>query len=496
MEINENLLQLNFSLSWIQKKYPEVKWNNFQDIIFTQVHNDSRQILPGGIFFALAGVKEDGERYISDALNKGAVAFISEKTPSSNYSVPYAIVPSARKILAEISHELYGLPTEEIFLVGITGTNGKTTTSFFTHSILHAAGFNTGLLGTTGYFYGDHSFTATHTTPDSLVLNEHFARMKKEKISHAVMEVSSHSLALDRVTHLAYQAAIFTNLSRDHLDYHKDMDNYREAKALLFRGLTKKAIAVFNYDDPESFFIQKVCPARPIWFGLKNVNGVMVYARNIEETNTSTKFELVTPNGTIGINLFFPGLYNVYNALAASACCWAMGISLEMIAKGLQHITKVPGRMQRVPNNKGFDVFIDFAHTDQALERALSTLQKIKKNRLLVVFGCGGDRDSGKRPLMGKVAEHYADYTWITSDNPRTENPEKIISDILNGFKNTNKYEVCIDRQQAIEKAIHTATNGDIVIIAGKGHETGQIIGNKVIPFSDEEVARQCLNIL
>lgn len=481
------------SLSWLKKWCPQIIWQTDEDVVFTNVQQDSRQVTPGTLFFALTGTREDGERYITEAINKGAVAIIGEKLATQKYPIPYGFITSTRQMMASLSHRLWGEPTNGMKLIGITGTNGKTTTSFFLHSILLTAGYKTGLLGTTGYYYSGHVYPASHTTPDALVLNEHFARMRDEGITHIVMEVSSHSLVQDRVSHLNFSSAIFTNLSRDHLDFHKDMNNYREAKSLLFRRLSSTAYGIFNRDDPAAMLIEALCPGNKIGFSLSKDDPTQVYADNIIETNCQTTFDLVTPTATQPIAIVLPGLYNIYNALAAATCAWAMEIPLDVIAKGLLAMNKVPGRMQRVSHPYPFDVFVDFAHTDQALERALGTLYKIKKNRLLTVFGCGGDRDRGKRPLMGKVAEKYADYTWITNDNPRSEIPQNIATAIADGFQDKQKYTICLDRTQAIRLAIQNAQPGDIILIAGKGHENVQIIGKDQFPFSDEQVAIQCL---
>ncbi len=485
------------SLNWFQHLYPDIAWKNFDPKIeFTSVQNDSRKVSPGALFFALAGTKEQGEKYIEEAIQQGAVAVIAEVYTLDEVSVPCGITPKAREVMAHISYVLCNEPAKAMRVVGITGTNGKTTTSFFMRSIFQAAGYATGLLGTTGYYYGGQCYPASHTTPDALVLHGHFAQMRDQGISHVVMEVSSHSLVQDRVAEIMFAAAIFTNLSRDHLDFHKDMDNYREAKALLFRKLASSALAVFNADDPASFLIQSVCRAKPLFFAITCLSKAVLYAQNIVETPSHTKFQFITPDGVQNCKIYLPGQYNVYNALAASSCAWGLGISMPTIAQGLEQMRYVPGRMQRIENDLGIDVFVDFAHTDQALERALQTLSAIKQRRILLVFGCGGDRDRGKRPMMGKVAEKYADYTWITNDNPRSESPESIANAIAQGFTEPTKYYICLDRKTAIAQALQTAQPKDIVLIAGKGHENTQIIGHQTFPFSDADVAKDCLRDL
>lgn len=430
---------------------------------------------------------------MEDALQKGAVAVIAEKYRTLSRPVPFGIVNEPRQALSRISHCLWQEPAKGMKIIGITGTNGKTTTSFLIRSILQSVPYAVGLLGTTGYYYGGLVCPASHTTPDPIELNEHFANMRSYKIQHAVMEVSSHSLDQGRVAHLDFDFAVFTNLSRDHLDYHSTMEKYLEAKSLLFRSLRENAFAILNSHAPESQYLQKNTKAQCIFFGLNKQNNTLVYAQDIQAAGVKNRFALVTPQGKANITLCLPGIYNIENALAAAACMHGYNIPLETIANGLNSFSGVPGRMERIPSDAGFEVFVDFAHTDQALKKALITLQETKPNRILLVFGCGGDRDKGKRPLMGEVASTYADKTWITNDNPRSENPDTIAQEIVKGFSKNKDYTLCLDRAKAIEEAIRAALPGDIVLIAGKGHESTQIIGKEKFPFSDQEIAKKTI---
>ncbi len=480
-------------LSFLKEREPQIQWFHDQECTILDVQSDSRKIQPGMLFIAISGTKEQGEEYMEDAIQKGAVAVVAQKYRPLSRPIPFGVTPEPRHALSRITHYLWQEPAKGMRITGITGTNGKTTTSFLIRSILQKASYPTGLLGTTGCYYAEQFFPATHTTPEPVELNEHFARMKSSGIEHVVMEVSSHSLDQGRVAHLDFDFGIFTNLSRDHLDYHLTMEKYLEAKSLLFRSLKENAFAILNYNAPESQYLKQNTRAKCVFFSLQKQKNVAIYAEEIQAPGVKNRFTLVTPNGKVDIILSLPGIYNIENALAAAACAWAEGIPLETIAQGLNSFSGVPGRMELIPWQGNFEVFVDFAHTDQALKKAVLTLKETKPNRLLLVFGCGGDRDRGKRPMMGEIGKLYADYTWITNDNPRTENPESIASEIVKGFADSKNYTLCLDRAKAIEEAIQSAYEGDIVLIAGKGHENVQIVGKDRFPFSDQEVAKNCL---
>jgi UDP-N-acetylmuramoyl-L-alanyl-D-glutamate--2,6-diaminopimelate ligase len=482
-------------LDEIRQALPEVTWHNYQNVKITGVQQDSRKVTGGSLFTAIKGAKAHGNDYIADALRRGAVAIISEESQpvAVPTKVPLGVANEARDLVARLGALWSDYAARQLTVIGITGTNGKTTTAFMMHSILQAGGRPSALLGTIGYWYGQEFFPAPNTTPDVLFLHEHFARMRTMGITHVAMEVSSHSLVQKRVAEIPFTAAIFTNLGRDHLDYHATVENYRDAKGLLFAGLAPQAHAVLNGNDATSDHFCRLTKAKVHRFG---INGeAEICATDIHYSGLSTSFTLSMPSVCVSVAINFPGLYNVYNALGAAGAAWALGIPPDAIAAGLADLQGVPGRMEQVDEGQPFLVVVDYAHTPNAMEAALSTLYKIKRQRLFVVFGCGGDRDQGKRPQMGKIAAQYGDFTWITSDNPRTEPPEKIAKQIAEGVGNA-PHLVVLDREEAIRRILEAAQPNDIVVIAGKGHETEQIIGKQVLPFDDRAVARKYLRQL
>ena len=485
----------SLTLEQIRRELPGIEWHNYRTLEIKDIQQDSRKVTAGSLFVALDGTKARGKDYLQDAVAKGAAAVVADEYCElpSGQAIPFGIAQDPRDAIAALAALFWGYPARKLCFVGITGTNGKTTTAFLVRSIFEAAGYRVALLGTVGYFYGDHCFEAPNTTPDVLTLQQHFAHIVAEGISHVVMEVSSHSLTQKRVAQIPFQAAIFTNLGRDHLDYHETIENYRDAKTLLFRGLTNQAQAILNGDDPQSPYFRKVCPAHCHLFGLES--GHEVTARDIRYEHLDSVFELITNAATTRVKLQLPGFYNIYNALAATTAASSLGIPLDIIRTGLEKLTGVPGRMEKIEAGQPFGVIVDYAHTPNAMEAALTTLAKIKRHRLLVVFGCGGDRDQGKRPQMGAVAARCADLTWVTSDNPRSEAPEKIAEQVVAGFTG-QPYHLALDREEAICQALGAARDGDIVAIVGKGHETYQLIGKQVLPFDDRQVARDCLKRL
>jgi UDP-N-acetylmuramoyl-L-alanyl-D-glutamate--2,6-diaminopimelate ligase len=472
-----------------------VKVFNFQEREITGMAYDSRRVKPGYLFVAIQGSKADGHAFLIEAIRRGAVAIVIERMAYSHQEdtpggLTQIVVPSSRKALAYLSSCFYGEPSKRLTCIGITGTNGKTTSSYLLRSILKTSGKRVGLIGTVTCFTGERCIPSSHTTPESLELHGLFREMVDAGITHVAMEVSSHALVQHRVDGIDFKAAIFTNLSQEHLDYHQDMETYREAKALLFRGLSPEAVAVLNAEDAASQYLAQQTQARVLWYYPEATRGIR--AEILSTTLEGT--EILLSDGQEGLLVNSPliGRHNLYNLLAAATTAKALGVGLSDIKKGIESMEVPPGRLERI-SGQGFQVFIDYAHTPHALESALETLKPLVENRLLLVFGCGGDRDRGKRPLMGQVAERYCDLFWITSDNPRSEPPMQIIKEIKRGISGRS-YRVEPDRRLAIEQALSQAGRGDVVLVAGKGHEQTQDLGKLVVPFDDGEVVRAFLS--
>ena len=456
---------------------------------------DSRLVKKNYLFVALHGHHVDGTRYIEEAIRRGAVAIVSEQDQWPRRDIAHIHVDDARLALAEIACAFYDRPSERIELIGITGTNGKTTTSFMCRSMLRAAGRQPGLIGTVRYEVGERVIPASRTTPEAPDVQFMLDQMVRSGCRAAVMEVSSHALDQRRVYGTDFDVAVFTNLTRDHLDYHETMENYFSAKAQLFRdlgGMNKRATAVINIDDRWGMQLASTNGrAHLLTYGTHP--GAQVRAEDIELSAAGTRFTLQSPWGAMDVTLRQLGKYNVYNALAAMASCGALGLRPELMAAALHDMESVPGRLEAIPNARGLHVFVDYAHTDDALVNVLATLQEIKRGRIIVVFGCGGDRDTSKRPLMGRVAVRDADHVIITSDNPRSEDPSAIVRDIESGVGAATNYETIVEREKAIARAIQLGKPGDIILVAGKGHENYQEVGKTVLPFDDREVARRHL---
>lgn len=457
---------------------------------------DSRQVRPGHIFVAIPGNKQDGSRFVDDAIERGAAAVVSEQDPGSSRRTCFVKVADARLALAELSATFHGRPADRLEVVGVTGTNGKTTTTWIIRDILQAAGRRPGLLGTVEYVIGDRTIPAARTTPEAPLLQSYLAQMVHAECKSAVMEVSSHSLVQKRVAGIDFDVGVFTNLTRDHLDYHKTLENYFEAKALLFSGLgtgkKKETVSVINIDDPwgQRLVQRNGFKSEVLTYGLGGE--AMVRAENVSLTPAGSSFKLKTTWGSSKMKLKLLGRFNILNAMAAVAACGALGVDLDLMAEVLAGLHGVPGRLEEIRTNRGFNVFVDYAHTDDALENVLKTLREITRERLIVVFGCGGNRDRTKRPLMGRVATALADHAIITSDNPRKEEPGAIIAEIKAGIEKSN-YEIREDRAEAIRRAIELAGKGDVVLIAGKGHEAVQELANTTIMFDDRQVVRKYL---
>lgn len=472
------------------------------DAEITGIAYDSRKVKPGFLFLAMHGESSDGNRFVDAALRAGATAVITDsKTTVAPPTIAFAHVASGRRALAKISANFFGKPADRLKLTGVTGTNGKTTTTFLVEHILRATGRSVAMIGTIEYHVAGRVLPAPHTTPESLELNATFAEALGAGATEAAMEVSSHALEQGRVYGLHYDVAVFTNLTRDHLDYHQSMEAYFAAKAKLFQGdgAAPPAIAVINEDDEYGIKLREIAQessSEVIGYGL---HGARATAENILYSPTGTRFEMRLGDETIGCESRLIGEINVYNVLAASAAAYARGCTLDQIRDAIASFTRVPGRFERVDCGQPFVVVVDYAHTDDALRnltriaRQLLAQQK-PGGRIITLFGCGGDRDRTKRPLMARAAGEGSDFVVLTSDNPRSEDPQAIIADALPGLAQTSsRHVVEPDRRKGIGIAINEARAGDIVLIAGKGHEKYQITREVTFPFDDVQVAREAL---
>ncbi len=469
------------------------------------LHYDSRRIQPGWLFVAMRGDSTDGNRYIDVALKDGAVAVVTDaKHERRRRGVPWAVVPHGRRALAHLSANFYEHPAQHLKIVGITGTNGKTTTAFLCESILQSCGRKSALIGTIEYHIPGAVLPAPHTTPEALELNQIFDAAVSNSATHAVMEVSSHALAQERVWGLPYEVAVFTNLTRDHLDYHKDMAAYFDAKRVLFDGCGSRPprTAVINADDEYGATLAKTRANANQKVILYGIHGGDFRAVNVEIKPDGSAFDLVTPQGGVKVQTGLIGAINVYNILAAAASTLASGCQLEQIAAAVARFKQVPGRFERVDCGQPFTVVVDYAHTDDALRNLTLIAREFVSRglgigRVITVFGCGGDRDRTKRPLMGEAAGQGSDFVVLTCDNPRSEAPGRIIEDALAGLQKTGtRHMIEFDRKKAIRLALIEAMPGDMVLIAGKGHEKFQITREGTFPFDDVQVARSALEQL
>jgi len=466
------------------------------DLEISELAYDSRMVKPGTLFVAIRGEKTDGNKFVSDAVGRGAVAIISEQANPGTLPAefPWIQVADARKALAISAANYYARPAEVLKLIGVTGTNGKTTTSYLVDSILRAAGCEVGLLGTIGYRLVRESRPAPNTTPESLDLQKHLAEIVRAGGTHAVLEASSHALALDRLWGCPFAVAIFTNLTRDHLDYHKTIEDYFAAKRRLFEGTGAAAPAtgVTNIDDEYGKRLSGLA-TRTLTYGLEPVADITT--RKPALSLSGIEFTAETPAGKIEIRSRLVGQPNVYNILAAVGAGVALALPREVIATGIAQLSAVPGRFERIEMGQPFLVVVDYAHTDDALRNLLATAEGLNPDgRIITLFGCGGDRDRTKRPLMGEAAGRASEIVVLTSDNPRSEDPLLIINDVIVGVQRTKaKLFVEVDRQKAIQVALDEARSGDIVLLAGKGHETYQVLRDRTIEFDDREVARAVL---
>lgn len=458
---------------------------------------DSRRVTPGTVFVALKGQNTDGHVFINDAIDRGAVAIICERNGFSTARATKIVVADARETMGHAATAFYGNPSAKLKVIGVTGTNGKTTVSFLVKEILHAAGIKTGLLGTIRYEIGDRVIPAARTTPEALEIQQMLAQMVHAGCEACVMEVSSHALDQKRTLGVEFDVAIFTNLTQDHLDYHGTMDGYFAAKMKLFTAMhhgEKHGTAVINIDDAYGQHLHAESDvAVKLTYGLGQ--SAQLRATNIDLRENGTGFT-VELNGT-GAECDMPliGRYNIYNALAAIGACVTLDVKLPVIRRALRQMVPVPGRLERVSDAEPFNVFVDYAHTADALEQVLRTVREVTEGRVLLLFGCGGSRDIGKRAKMGEVAARLADYSLVTNDNPRRESPVKIAEQIQKGYGAVRHdgFGMELDRRRAIEDIINLARPGDSILIAGKGHETYQEFDDTVVPFDDRAIAREAL---
>lgn len=478
------LIQHVYGARIIQGGDPEIK----------DLSTDSRTVKPGDLFVAIRGGQiVDRHDFVNQATTAGAVGVVVEKPVSVANTVSVVQVPSARDALGSLADQFYDSPAKSLKMIGVTGTKGKTTTATLIHAILNLAGFHPGLVGTVEYRIGDRVLPSFQTTPEAHELQRMLREMVEEHCQAAVMEVSSHGLALGRVASIPFESAIFTNLTRDHLDFHGTMDDYLAAKALLFKGLSADSFAVMNADDPSTEIILSNCRAKVIKFGLSEnadvrlINGITNW--------DGTRMQVQTPAGKIDLALALVGRFHQPNVLAAIATAIVMGIPPKVFVEAIKEI-RLPGRFEAIQCGQDFGVIVDYAHTPDALEKVLSSAREFTSRRLICIFGCDGDRDHGKRPQMGKIATQFADLTIVTSSHPGTEDPNAIIQDVIKGMEDESNIIVEQDRLEAITLAIQSAKSGDLIVIAGKGHEPYQIVGRDKLPFDDREVARRILQKL
>ncbi|MGQ0552136.1 MAG: UDP-N-acetylmuramoyl-L-alanyl-D-glutamate--2,6-diaminopimelate ligase [Planctomycetota bacterium] len=507
MKTSVNTLPLSTLVSALREALPDLERHG-PDPSIRGLCGDSRQVQPGDLFVASSGSKDDGRRHVGAALAAGAVAVLCDRPPEQAEalaSVAWLSCADVVRARALVADEFYGHPSQRLDVVGITGTNGKTTSSFLLRSMLAMDGRRCGLIGTLGAWRGEHHVPLANTTPDALALHKLLAEMVDENHAAAVLEVSSHALVQQRALGIAFDVGVFTNLTPDHLDYHGTMEAYGAAKGKLFESLSPQATAVLNAQDPASRLYRLSTAARVLQFAVQggpqrrsSVDAqVDVHAEILRLDAEGTRFRLRAPEFALDADVGFRlvGRHNVENALAATTAALALGLPAGAITTGLESLPAVPGRLEPVTCGQDFRVLVDYAHTPDALEKVLELLRPLCLGRLLVVFGCGGDRDRSKRPLMGRAVAAAADRLYVTSDNPRSEEPQAILDEIMAGIPAQRGADTrrLVDRREAIALACAEAQGGDIVLIAGKGHETTQTIGERVLPFDDRAVAREVL---
>lgn len=462
------------------------------EVEVNEIQYDSRKLKENDLFVCIEGYNTDGHKYISNACKSKVSAIICTKVPESLPECTLIKVSESRKVLALISANYYGHPEKKLKLIGITGTNGKTTSTYMMKKILESTGEKVGLIGTIANYIGNEKIDSSRTTPESLELFQLFNKMLEKGVKYCVMEVSSHSLYLNRVYGIEFNEGVFTNLTQDHLDFHKTFENYYNAKLILFKN---SKTSVINMDDKYGKKVYSDLENNKITYGINE--NVDLKAENIKLHSRGIEFDMKYLEKSVHINLNIPGRYNIYNALGSAAACMLEGLTMEQIKIGIEALKAVPGRCEAFEADRklDFDIIIDYAHTPDSLMNILKTTREFTKNKLIVVFGCGGDRDSLKRPIMGDIGTSMSDIAIITSDNPRSEEPMKIIEDIINGVKKDNYIKI-EDRKEAIKKAITIAEKGDVIVIAGKGHEDYQVLKEGKIHFDEREVVAEILKEL
>jgi UDP-N-acetylmuramoyl-L-alanyl-D-glutamate--2,6-diaminopimelate ligase len=473
---------------------PFLQVDGFENEEISSIENNSQKVTSGALFVCIKGYSVDGHDFAEGAVQKGAVAVLAEKELDLN--VPVIVVKDTKKAMAILSDFFYSHPTQKLRLIGITGTNGKTTTSHLIERIFADKGESTGLIGTMYWKIADQIYETKNTTPESLTLQKIFKQMVDEKVSTAVMEVSSHALIEGRVHGCDFNIAVFTNLSQDHLDFHKTMEEYRDAKGLLFSQLgniydeKQPKYAIFNVDDETYERYKEITAARVVTYGIDQEADFR--ANNISMTAKGTAFDLQSPFGNYHIEMKLIGKFNVYNVLASIAATSVANVPIQQAIQSIEEINGVSGRFETVNAGQDFSVIVDYAHTPDSLENVLITVRQFAKKRIFVVVGCGGDRDRSKRPLMAKIACQLATDPIFTSDNPRSEDPVQILKDMESGAQGEN-YQSIVDRKEAIQYAVSKASAGDVILIAGKGHETYQLIGKEILDFDDRLVAKRAI---
>ncbi len=461
------------------------------DADITGVCSHSKKVAPGNLFIAKKGSQDDGSKYIEQAVEAGAGAILSDH-PNPFLKGPVQLLhPFPERVEAHLAARFYNYPSQELHMVGVTGTNGKTTTTYLLKHLLDGLSCPCGLIGTIEYLVGRYRFEADRTTPDALTNQKLLREMVKQGCQSAAMEVSSHALAQGRCDQIAFDAAVFTNLSQDHLDYHHTMENYAAEKAKLFSQLGCDSAAIVNHESPWKGRMIAECKARVISYGFSP--DADLYADELVMDPEKSTFTAHYHGESLRLSWNLIGRHNILNCLAAVGVCLAKGVPLSLLPPLVASFRSVRGRLEKVENRRGIHLYVDYAHTPDALEKVLICLREIKQGRLITVFGCGGDRDKGKRPKMARAAEEGSDYTIVTSDNPRSENPKQICAEIATGFSSQN-FTIILDRREAIQEAIRMATPKDLILIAGKGHETYQLFSHHTIPFDDLKISQELAN--
>lgn len=461
------------------------------DIEISDVVHDSRQVKPGTLFVCLTGVHVNGHDYLEEAFRRGAIAALVQETRGFEGKGTLVVVEDTGKALEQIAPVFFKHPGRKLRLIGVVGTNGKTTSTYMIKSVMEAAGRRVGLIGTIRNMIGDKMLPTTNTTPGVLELQRLLANMVDEGIEDVVMEVSSHAIALNRIADLVFSAGLFTNITQDHLDFHKTFEEYLRVKTSFFQQLAPETVAVINRADPHADYILERTVAKTITYGQQAP--AEITAEKPEFRPQGTTCRLKTPHGEMAINIPMAGEFNLMNAMGSIGIGLSLGVDLVTAVKAIERLPGVPGRFQRVPGAETFGVIVDYAHTPDGLDNVLRAAKALRPRRLITVFGCGGDRDRTKRPMMGEIAANYSDHTIVTSDNPRSEKPESIIQEIEAGLPADTAYESIADRREAIRRAIAIAAPNDLIIIAGKGHETYQQFADHTIHFDDVEVAAEAM---